>query len=265
MSRERGGGVALVAGFSLDQLLWSPRTLALVLVAALPAALVLVFRAALAAGLEMPFAGFGCFSLVTATVGFQFVVPLVALVYAGGLVAEEVEAGTLTYLITRPRRRAALLGGKMLGSLALQAALFVPSIVLSYYLALAPEGWRAVGEHFPALGRDVLAGLLGLAAYSGVFVAAGTALRRPTLLGLGFVFGWEAVVTYIPGFLRQLTVAHYMHSLLPHGSFAGPLANFLAERGSPASAALTLILLAGVAHGLALWLFSRKEYPLRSG
>jgi len=264
VSRLREGGVAIVAGFSLAEFLWSPRTLALAAVAFLPTGLVLLFRAAAAAGMEMPFTAFGGFSLVTATVAFQFMVPLLALVYAGGLVAEEVEAGTLTYLITRPRRRAALLGGKMLGSFALQSALFVPSLVLSYYLALTPEGWRALGEHFPDLGRDLLAGLLGLAAYSGIFSFAGTALRRPVLLGLGFVFGWEAVVTHVPGSLRQLSVAHYLLSLLPHEGFAGDLGRFLGERSSPVRAALTLTLLAALFHGLALWLFSRREYSVRS-
>lgn len=249
-----------MARWSFEQLLLSPRTLAMAAVALLPAGLVLVFRAVSAAGIEMPLTGFGFFSLVTATVGFQFVAPMLALFYASGLVADEVEAGTLTYLVTRPRSRAAILGGKMLGSYALQTMLFLPSITLSFYLAVSPGGWKEVGERFPALARDVGAGLLGLAAYSGLFAAAGSALRRPVLIGLGFIFGWEAVATYIPGFMRRLTIAHYLHSLLPHESFEGALSGFLGGRASAAEAATTLVLIAAAAHALALFIFSKKEY-----
>lgn len=257
-------GVALVAEWTLSQLLWSPRTIAMGVVALVPTVLVLVYRALSAADVEMPLTGFGFFSLVTAVLGFQFVAPMLALFYSTGLIADEVDSGTITYLITRPRSRHAILMGKMLGSFALQVILFVPALVLAYYLALAPSGWSAVGRNFPALVRDVAAGVLGLAAYSGLFAATGAFLRRPVLIGLGFVFGWEAFVTYVPGFLRRLTVAHYIQSLLPHESFQGALSSFLSGRTSSAVAAVALSLVAILTHGLALFFFARREYASKN-
>jgi len=260
----RSSGTAIVTEWTLGQLLWSPRTVAMGIVAAVPTLLVLVYRTLSAAEVEMPVTGFGFFSLVTAILGFQFVAPMLALFYATGLVADEVEQETLTYLITRPRTRNAILAGKMLGSFILQVLLFVPAVVVAYYLALAPEGWSQVGRNFPVLLRNLAAGVLGLAAYSGVFAAAGAALRRPVLVGLGFVFGWEAVVTFVPGVLRRFTVSHYVQSLLPPSGFQGALSGFLSDRASAPVAALTLVLIAAAAHGLALFFFRRREYAFRN-
>ena len=44
----------------------------------------------------------------------------------------------------------------------------------------------------------------------------GAAFRRPLLIGLIFIFGWETIVTVIPGNLKRLTVAYYLEGLVPH-------------------------------------------------
>ena len=177
------GSVVLMAEWSLDRLLWSPRTLAMGATALFPAALALLFTVVSALGFEVPVSGFGFFSLVTATVGFQFIAPMLALFYSSGILVDELEAGTLVYLITRPRSRASLLAGKMTGSLAVAAILFLPSVVLTFFFAVAPGGWEEVGRYFPTMARDLGAAVLGLAAYSGLFAAIGVLFRRPVLVG----------------------------------------------------------------------------------
>jgi ABC-type transport system involved in multi-copper enzyme maturation permease subunit len=256
-----GGAVALMAEWSLDRLLWSPRTLAMGGMAFFPAALALLFQAISALGFDVPVSGFGFFSMVTATVGFQFIAPMLALFYASGILVDEIESGTIVYLITRPRSRASLLAGKMAGSFALEAMLFLPSLVLTFFLAVAPGGWQEVGRYFPALARDLGAALLGLAAYNGLFAAIGIAFRRPVLIGLIYVFGWQAVATYIPGLVGKLTVAYHLQSLLPHESFQGALSGFLGGREPALQAALILVLVSLATHGLAILLFARKQFP----
>ena len=263
MSNASGldGGAVLMAEWSLHRLLWSPRTLAMGAMAFFPAALALLFRAVSALGFEVPVSGFGFFSLVTATVGFQFIAPMLALFYSSGILVDELESGTLVYLITRPRSRASLLMGKMAGSLAVAAILFLPSIVLTFFFAVAPGGWADVGTYFPALARDLGAGVLGLAAYSGLFAAIGVLSKRPVLVGLLFVFGWQAVATYVPGIVGKLTVAYHLQSLLPHESFQGALSGFLSGREGGPQAALALILLSAASHGFAIMVFKHKQFP----
>jgi ABC-2 type transport system permease protein len=264
MRRFWESGWAVVTTWSLDQLMWSPRTLAMAVMTLFPAALALVFRLVSAAGIDVPVSGFGFFSVVTATVGFQFVAPMLALFYSSGIIIDEKESGTLPYLITRPIGRHHLLAGKMTGSFALQALLFLPSLILTFYLSVAATGWNELAHRFPTLALDAGVALLGLAAYSGLFSLLGIVFRRPVLSGLIFVFGWQAAATYVPGFVSRLTVALYLHSLLPHESFQGALSGLWGGRVSAGTAVAMLVLIIAVTHTLAILFFSRKEFPGRS-
>ena len=263
MSRFWNSRVAIVAQWTFEKLLWSPRTMVMAGVTLFPVALAVIFRIAAAVGLQVSFTGFGFFSVVTATVSFPFVAPMLALFYSSGIVSDEAENGTLPYLITRPITRGSLLAGKMVGSFALQVAIFLPSLVLCFYVAVAPSGLQEVGARFPTLALDAGVAILGIAAYSGIFAFLGAALRRPVLAGLIFVFGWQAAATYIPGFVRKLTVAHYLQSLLPHETLQGALSGLWGDRPSALSAVSVLLAISLTTHALAVFAFSRKEFAGR--
>jgi ABC-type transport system involved in multi-copper enzyme maturation permease subunit len=188
---------------------------------------------------------------------------MLALFYSSGIIIDEQETGALPYLITRPITRHNLLAGKMIGSFALQALLFLPTLVLTFYLAVGAAGWDELGSRFPTLAIDAGVALLGLAAYSGLFSLLGIVFRRPVLTGLIFVFGWQAAATYVPGFVSRLTIAHYLHSLIPHQSFQGTLSGLWEGRVSTTTAVIALLLIIFGTHALAIFFFSRKEFPGR--
>ncbi len=256
-------GTTVAASWTFDKLLWSPRTLAMAAVTFFPAVIALIYRITMAVGLEAPVTGFAFFSIVTATVGFPFVAPMLALFYSSGIIIDEMETGTIPFLITRPVERRRLLAGKMIGSFLLQVLLFLPPLVLCFYLTVAPGGWQEIGSHFPTLALDAGVAVLGIAAYSGLFALLGTVLRRPVLAGLIFVFGWQAAATYVPGLVRQLTVAHYLQSLLPHESLQGALAGLFSSRSSTLVSISALLVIIVSTHALAIWAFSKKEFPGR--
>jgi ABC-type transport system involved in multi-copper enzyme maturation permease subunit len=248
---------SLVARFNLFELLLSPRTLAMVAIAAGPIGLALAYRAALAFRVTES-AGDQVFHSLVSGAFFPFVVPMLSLVYASGIVRDDAEAGTLPYYLTRPIGRASFLSGKLLASFAMTAALILPSLVLTFYLVLSPAGFDAIGAGFPTLARTLAVAALGLAAYNGIFALAGVALKRPLLAGLFFIFGWQAVATFVPGRARLATVAHYMTSLTgsaPGGFFAG----LVGERSSTLFSLAALLAIAGMTHALAMVIFARKE------
>ena len=251
--------VALVAQWSFSQLLFSPRTLAMAILATTPVLVALVYRAAVAFDLAAQTSSFGVFSVVTATVSLPFVAPMLSLFYASGVVTDDAEAGTLHYFLTRPIARRDLLLGRALGNLIIVLFLFLPPFVLCYYLTLAGSGWQELGSRFPALVRDVCAATLGMFAYSGLFSLAGTVLKRPLLFGLFFVFGWQAGATIVPGAVRYFTVTHYLHSLMPPESFQSTLAGLVGQRSSITEAVFALLAIGVASHGLAIWMFTRKE------
>ncbi len=248
----------LVARWSLGELLWSPRTLAMIVLAGTPLGLALAYRLALALRLTES-GGAAVFSTLVSGVFFPFVAPMLSLVYASGVVRDDVEAGTMPYFLTRPLTRASFLSGKMLASFLMAIALVLPSLVLVYYAVVSPSGWGEVGAQFPSLARSLGIAALGLAAYNGIFALAGTVLKRPLLAGLVFVFGWQALATFVPGRARLATVAHYMTSLVPGSSAGGVFAGLLGERSSTAVSILSLVLIAAATHALAVAAFAKKE------
>lgn len=249
---------ALVARWSLSELLWSPRTLAMVALAGTPLGLALAYRVALALRMTET-AGASVFSSLVAGVFFPFVAPMLSLVYASGVVRDDVEAGTMPYFLTRPLSRASFLSGKMLASFTMTLALVLPSLVLVYYVVLSPSGWAEVGARFPSLARNLGVAALGLFAYNGIFALAGTVMRRPLLTGLFFIFGWQGIAAFVPGRARLATVSHYMTSLTPGSTSGGILAGLLGERSSIAASVLALGVIAGATHALAIAAFAKKE------
>ncbi len=251
---------SIVARFSVGELLWSPRTLAMVALAGAPVGLALLYRMAVVFGMTGGFTPIAVFSSIVSGASFPFVAPMLTLFYANGVVTDDVEAGTMRYFLTRPVSRSAFLTGKMAASFAMAVVLFLPSLVVAYYAILAPSGFQALGSRFTTLLTDLVVAALGLLAYNGIFALAGTVLRRPLLGGLFFIFGWQAVATFVPGKIRYLTVAHYLSSLTGYQPRGGGL--FASLLGSPTSvtaSVLALLVIAALTHGVALWVFSRRE------
>ena len=90
----------------------------------------------------------------------------------------------------------------------------LPSIVLVFFI-IVPLGGGSIGEAFPSLVADLGMLLAGLIAYGALFALVGTRLKRPLVVGLVFIFGWEPGVLLFPGYLKQATIAYYLQALVP--------------------------------------------------
>ena len=134
--------------------------------------------------------------------------------YGTSLMADEVEDKTITYLFTRPIRRGAVLFGKYLAYLGCTVLVVLPSVVLVYLLIVPMQG--SLGASFVDLVKDLALLALGLAVYGALFAFVGAKFKRPLLIGLIFVFGWEQAALAFPGYLKKFTIAYYLQSLVPH-------------------------------------------------
>ncbi len=140
--------------------------------------------------------------------------PVLGVFYGTSLMADEVEDKTITYLFTRPIPRGAVLVGKYLAYLGCTVFVVLPSVVLVYLLIVPLKG--SLGAAFPDLLKDLLLLGLGLAVYGAVFAFVGAKFKRPLLIGLIFVFGWEQAALAFPGYLKQFTVMFYLQAIVPH-------------------------------------------------
>ncbi len=144
---------------------------------------------------------------VLAQVFIPFLLPLVAISLGSGLLHEEAEEGTLTYLFTSPLSRSAIVLGKWSASLASGWLLCTAS--LGTTLALSPADPGA-----PFVRASLLVVLLGYAAYLGMFTLLGTIFRRGYIAGLIYAFGFELVLSFVPGATKRLSIGFYLRSLL---------------------------------------------------
>jgi ABC-type transport system involved in multi-copper enzyme maturation permease subunit len=194
----------------------------------------------------------------------QFYIVILALFYGTSVTAEEIENKTLTYLITRPVPKPAMVLRKYAAYSALMFAMVVVSLVPSYIIL---NGGR-LGEL--SVIRDLFVDLgvlgLGILAYAAFYTFLGTFLKRAIIVGLIFGFGWENVIQYFPGSTQKFSIVHYLKSLLPYRPVTGgggrgvALLLFRLEPTAPLAAVIILAAIAAGFLALACWLFRRKEF-----
>jgi ABC-type transport system involved in multi-copper enzyme maturation permease subunit len=256
---------------SLGEMLWSRRTVFMALVAGSPVVLAVVARLMQEAGRGLPRVNgtrlepADLFGMIIWALFLRFAVPVLGVFYGTALIADEVDDKTITYLFTRPLRRGAVLAGKYLSYLACTTAVILPSVTLVYLLVIPMS---AIPGTLGSLLTDLGLLALGIASYGALFAYVGTALGRPLVIGLVFVFGWEPVALALPGYVRQFTVAHYLQALVPHAMPSdGGLVSILQSvvGGEPPPVTASVLILCGVTVAslvLAARTVERREYVL---
>ena len=107
-----------------------------------------------------------------------------------------------------------MLVGKYFAYLACTVLVVLPSVIIVWLLVVPTSS--SLGASFPDLVKDLGLLALGLAVYGALFAFIGTAIKRPLLVGLLYIFGWETAVMALPGYLKRFSVAYYLQGLVPH-------------------------------------------------
>ena len=198
--------------------------------------------------------------------------PLTALLYAAGVVADEVEEQTLTYLLLRAVPRWAVYLTKLLATLCVTCLLVAGSVV-GLYLAI----YAGSPDFAPAAVRCVQAiGVMALAqvGYCALFGLLGLLTRRSLVAGIGYIVLVEGVLANLNFVGRAVTLVYYTRALTLRGL------NLPAEQlrrcqegwgmGDPAElptalTALATVLAFGVVVSLlSALLFARSEYRVKT-
>jgi ABC-2 type transport system permease protein len=263
-------GAARIFDLSLGELIWSRRTIFMALVVGAPVVLATVARIVQASGVAplringTRVEAISVFGMIIWVLFLRFIVPVLGVFYGTSLVADEVEDKTITYLFTRPLRRGAVLLGKYLAYLACTTLVVLPSVMIVYFM-LVPFG--EVARSFTSLLTDLGLLALGIATYGALFTMVGAWLKRPLVVGLVYVFGWEQFAMLMPGYLRRFTVAYYLQALVPHAmpadeGIASLLRSVLTDTPSTPLSLFVLVAITGVSLALAMRIVERREYVL---
>jgi len=140
--------------------------------------------------------------------GLVVVVPLVALLATSGLLAPEIDDGSIVYLLAKPVPRATIVASKLVvafGCVLVFAA--VPMLVAGFVLV--------TGRPAFALGF-ALGALAGGVAYSAVFAWLSVLTRHAVVVGLMYLLIWEGLLGGLMSGVRWLSVNRWSAEVVDH-------------------------------------------------
>jgi len=142
---------------------------------------------------------------LTINLGLTIVVPVVALVFAAGVVGDARDDGTLVYLWLRPLRRWPVALGAYGSALTIIAPLTIVPVVAA----------AAMIDHTSELViAVVLATSLAVVGYTGLFLLLGALLRKSIVWGLAYIIVWEDIASSIGKSAARLSIRGYAGSVL---------------------------------------------------
>ena len=142
----------------------------------------------------------------------QAILPLVALLYASGMIQDDQEEQTLTYLLIRPIPKWALYTVKLLATLATTVILTIVFTALTY--AAIYIGDNTHTEHI-ALRFIKAASIhsLAIVSYCCLFGLISLLTKRTLVMGILYAAIFEGLLANLPFSIRLVTVIYYTRIL----------------------------------------------------
>jgi ABC-2 type transport system permease protein len=198
--------------------------------------------------------------------------PFTALLYAAGVVQDEVEEQTLTYLLLRSVPRWALYATKLLATLCLTALLVAVAAVALYAASFwgTPEFGEVMAERAPRAAAVMALAQVG---YCTLFGLLGLVSRRPLIAGVAYIVAVEGVLANLNFVGRTLTVVYYVRTLIvrwlpfPDATLQQKLKEWdldLTKAPSAGRCTLTLLAASFVVAALSAWWFARREFRMKT-
>jgi ABC-2 type transport system permease protein len=209
--RRRFAALAELFWLTLRQQMHGRRLFVLILLLALPCGLAILLRS-LSRPAPVEILEFALvFGLLP-----HALAPLTALLFAAGMIQDEVEGQTLTYLLLRPLPKWTLYFTKWLATILLCVCL-IDFFTFALYLAIdwgSPELWSEImpGRALRALAAFSLAQL----GYGSLFGCLGLLMRHSLIAGMAYIVLLEGVIANVPFVGRALTVVYYFRILILH-------------------------------------------------
>lgn len=197
----------------------------------------------------------------------QAIIPLTALLFASGLVRDDVEEQTLTYLLIRPVPRWAIYLVKVLGTTLVTSA-FATVFATAALAAIHGGGLSDHDWGWLLTRAGVVSGLssLALLVYIAVFGCLGLITRRSLAVGVGYILVFEGLLANVPFMVRYATVMFYNRVLGVRWLDLRADDWKIDPSVAPSAATCVEVQLAAAALFIALgaWIFSTREFRVKT-
>ena len=142
---------------------------------------------------------------VLTSLGLTVVVPLVALLATTGLLAPEIDDGSVAYLLAKPISRHTIVLSKLLVAVGCVAVFAVVPMFVAALILLSSE---------PGLALGFAAGsLAGGAAYCAFFAFLSVLTRHAVVIGLLYLLVWEGLLGGLLDGVRWLSVTRWARAI----------------------------------------------------
>jgi ABC-2 type transport system permease protein len=147
--------------------------------------------------------------------------PIVVLLPATGAFGDELEDGTLPYLLMKPVSRVRLVLGKYVAAILVSIPSLLIGLALTTFLASRVEGAGETQTIYLAMAGAAIAGTMLLTA---VFLLVSLVVPRALLAGMIYIFAWESLLgRFLPG-VQAISSREYtlrvFNALLDHDTAA---------------------------------------------
>jgi ABC-2 type transport system permease protein len=142
---------------------------------------------------------------VLTNLGLTVVVPLVALLATTGLLAPEIDDGSISYLLAKPISRHTIVLSKLLVALGCVVAFAVVPMYLAALILYTDEPGLALAF---AVGS-----LAGGAAYCALFAFLSVLTRHAVVIGLLYLLVWEGLLGGLLDGVRWLSVTRWARAI----------------------------------------------------
>jgi ABC-2 type transport system permease protein len=133
--------------------------------------------------------------------GFGLLLPIMCLLIGAGVIAPEIEDGSIVYLLAKPVPRRTIALSKLVVAVVVAVVFCVASVVIAAQIAGDKDGQLAL-----SMG---VATALASVAYVAVFFMIAVLTRNSIIVGLLYALLWEGVLAgYVPG-VRTLSIRQW--------------------------------------------------------
>lgn len=193
-------------------------------------------------------------------------VPLTALLYATGMIHDEIEEQTLTYLLVRPLPKWAIYLTKLVAITLLAMVIATVFTTLTYAAVYwgQPNLWGAI---VPRRALQV-AGItcLALVTYCAIFGCLSFIARWPLVIGIGYIALFEGALANVDFAIRRMTVNYYFRVLVQDwvGILVPDWQLNVLDVPKATTCLLVLFLTAVAATVLAMIIFTTREFRVKT-
>jgi ABC-type transport system involved in multi-copper enzyme maturation permease subunit len=200
-------------GHSLMLMLRRQRLILAVVISMLP--VVIPLAMALLSTAQFAESGFDVFTKMAKEAHINVLAPLLALFFATMIVGEDVESRTIPLMLTRPMPRSAWVLGRFTAYMGVTSLILGASMFLTFAASTALAELSFNRDGLWRLATHEFAMVMALMANGALALLLGALTRRPIIIGVLVLYGWQRLAMVVPGIIDFMTIMKYTNALLP--------------------------------------------------